>query len=172
MALLDIRIYPDPVLTSPADPVQDFDDALRRLVDDMAETMYAGEGVGLAAPQVGVSRRLLVMDISNPEADGGTSLTAFVNPEIVEARGRITWEEGCLSFPGLTVEIERAEWVRVRAQDAAGEVFETEAAGLPAVCLQHEIDHLDGTVILDKLSRLRRGRALTRWKRLQAEQEE
>jgi len=171
MPQLDIRIYPDPVLTTPARPVVEFDDALRTLVDDMAETMYADAGIGLAAPQVGVSLRLLVMDVSDPETQKGTGLLAFINPEIVESSGRIVWEEGCLSFPGLTVDVERAHAVRVHAQDVHGKIFSTEANGLPAVCLQHEMDHLDGRVILDRLSRLKRHRALVKWRRLRAEHE-
>jgi len=170
MALLDIRTWPDPALSRPAAPAGEVDDELRRVLDDMAETMYAGAGIGLAGPQVGVSRRVLVVDVGEGEDFQATGLLAFVDPEIVEASGRIVWEEGYLSFPGLTVDLERAERVRARARDARGRAFEVEWSGLPAVCIQHEIDHLDGVTIVDRLSRLQRHRALARYKRLRAEQ--
>ena len=172
MALLKIRIYPDPVLTTRATDVEEFDDELETLVDDMAETMYHDGGIGLAAPQIGVSKRILVMDCSDPgdpEAEGAPGLLAFINPEILRSGGTITWEEGCPSFPGLTVEVDRFAEIRVRAWDAEGQPFEAELAGLPAVCFQHELDHLDGVVILDRVGPIRRARALVRWKKLRQE---
>ena len=175
MSLLDVRIYPDPVLLKEAAPVEVFDADLVRLVDDMAETMYHDGGVGLAAPQVGVSRRILVMDCSNPndpddaDAAGAPGLLCFINPEILTREGLIAWEEGCLSFPGLTVEVERSAAIRVRAYDARGAAFEIDLKGLPSVCLQHELDHLDGVVILERVGPLRRRSALARWKKLEEE---
>ena len=171
MARLQIRYYPDPVLTTPAVEVRTFDADLAALVDDMAETMYADEGVGLAAPQVGVSKRILVMDCGNPDAqdDEGSSLYHLINPEILRSDGKIVWDEGCLSFPGLTVEVERAESIRVRAWDVHGHPFEAEMSGLPAVCVQHEMDHLDGITLIDRVGPLRRRVALGKWKKLRAE---
>ena len=170
MALLPIRIYPDPVLTLTAAPVTEFDADLETLIEDLAETMYVGEGIGLAAPQVGVSKRLLVMDVGELDPEGA-QLRAFINPEIIDEAGTIIWEEGCLSFPGLTVEVERSDWIRVRALDAHGDGFEIAGEGLWAVCVQHEMDHLDGTTIVDRISRLRRKMALNRWRKLRAELE-
>jgi peptide deformylase len=149
--MLEIRIYPDPVLRRVAEPVTDFDEKLARLVHDMAETMYGSPGVGLAAPQVGVSRRLFVIDITSPQRE---NLLVFVNPEIVEREGEITWEEGCLSFPDIHTEVQRTRRLVVRAQDVEGETFELEAEDLLAVAIQHELDHLDGRLLIDNMSLL------------------
>lgn len=149
--MLEIRIYPDPVLRRVAEPVTEFDESLERLVQDMAETMYASPGVGLAAPQVGVSRRLFVVDISSPRQE---QLLVFVNPEIIEREGEITWEEGCLSFPDVHTDVQRTKRIVVRAQDAAGAGFELEAEDLLAVAIQHELDHLDGRLLIDNMSLL------------------
>jgi len=149
--MLEIRIYPDPVLRMVAEPVTDFDEKLARLVQDMAETMYTSPGVGLAAPQVGVSRRLFVIDIASPSRE---NLLVFVNPEIIERDGEITWEEGCLSFPDVHTDVERARRVVVRALDTEGEEFELEAEDLLAVAIQHELDHLDGRLLIDNMSLL------------------
>jgi peptide deformylase len=165
MALLPIVKYPDPRLKQRAAPVESVDDEIRRLVDDMAETMYAAPGVGLAANQVGVLRRVFVIDISSEEEP--SDLRVFINPEILEASGTQLWEEGCLSFPGVTEEIRRAERVRVRALDRNGTPFELEAEGLLAVAIQHENDHLNGVVMLDKLSAVKKrllGRKLAKAK--------
>jgi len=155
MALLQIRHYPDPVLKVPAVPVEIFDDSLRQLAADMAETMYAAPGVGLAAPQVGVSRRLLVIDCS--ARDEGPGLLSVVNPEILESDGELFDEEGCLSVPGYYANVARNERVKVRFQDLQGESRTLEAEGLWAVAFQHEIDHLDGILFVDRLSPLKKG---------------
>ena len=154
MALLQIRHYPDPVLKVPAVPVEIFDDSLRQLATDMAETMYAAPGVGLAAPQVGVSSRLLVIDCS--ARDEGPGLLSVVNPEILESDGELFDEEGCLSVPGYYANVARKERVKVRFQDLQGESRTLEAEGLWAVCFQHEIDHLDGILFVDRLSPLKK----------------
>jgi len=170
MALRPILRYPDPVLKEVARPVAVVDDEIRRLVDDMAETMYAAPGVGLAANQVGVLLRVFVIDIAGE--DEPSDLHVFINPEILEATGTQTWEEGCLSFPGVTEEIRRAERVRVRALDREGKPFELEAEELLAVAIQHENDHLNGVVMLDKLNAVKRrllGRKLARAKEQAAE---
>ncbi len=165
MALRPILKYPDPRLKQRALPVTEVTDEIRQLVDDMAETMYAAPGVGLAATQVGVMLRVFVIDIANE--DEPSDLRVFINPEITATVGTQTWEEGCLSFPGVTEEIRRAERVTVRALDRDGKPFELEAGGLLAVAVQHENDHLDGVVMLDKLSAVKRrllGRKLARAK--------
>jgi peptide deformylase len=154
MALLQILEYPDPRLRTRAQPVTDFDAALSKLVDDMFETMYAAPGIGLAATQVDVHRRLIVVDVSGEK----TEPLVFINPEILEREGVGTMEEGCLSVPGIFDEVKRAAKVRVRFQDRAGAVEERELEGLLAVCLQHEMDHLDGKLFVDYLSELKRER--------------
>jgi peptide deformylase len=165
MALRPILKYPDPRLKQTAEPVKEVNDEIRRLVDDMAETMYAAPGVGLAANQIGVLLRVFVIDIAND--DEPSDLRVFINPEITATVGTQTWEEGCLSFPGITEEIRRAEKVTVKALDRDGKPFELEADGLLAVAVQHENDHLNGIVMLDKLSAVKRrllGRKLARAK--------
>jgi peptide deformylase len=154
MAILDILHYPDARLRNKAKPVQQVDDALRTLVDDMFETMYQAPGIGLAATQVNVSKRLLVIDISE-EKD---SPLCFINPQILEKDGEEQMEEGCLSVPGIFEKVTRADRIRVRALDRDGEPFEIDADGLLAVCIQHEIDHLDGKLFVDYLSSLKRQR--------------
>jgi len=166
MAVLQILRYPDPRLHQVARPVEIFDDRLRTLVRDMAETMYAAPGVGLAATQVDVHQRVIVVDVS----DARDQLRVFVNPEIVEASDdRKVYEEGCLSVPGIYDEVERPDRVRVRAFDEHGKPFEVEADGLLAVCVQHEMDHLNGRVFVQYLSRLKQNRI--RSKMLKAERE-
>jgi peptide deformylase len=155
MAIRTILHYPDKRLRIPGKPVERFDDELRALVDDMAETMYAAPGVGLAAPQIGVSLRLFVVDVAVAD-DAPSDLRTFINPEFIEQVGTSSYEEGCLSFPGIHESIERAERVRVRAQDVTGQPFELEADGLLAIAIQHEHDHLDGKLLVDRLSLLRR----------------
>jgi peptide deformylase len=155
MALLEIRKFPDPVLRKPAEKVVEFDAALEVLVRDMVETMYAEPGVGLAAPQVGVSLRLFVADgviFGQPE---GTTLV-FVNAEILSSEGEQTGEEGCLSFPGVYEPVTRPMKCRLRAQDLQGEAFEMECEGLACRAIFHEIDHLEGRLIIDYLSPLKR----------------
>jgi len=155
MAIRKILHYPDKRLRTAGVKVETFDAALHGLIDDMAETMYAAPGVGLAAPQIGVSKRLFIVDIATKD-DEPSDLRVFINPEILERAGEITWEEGCLSFPGIHEEIDRSERVKVRAQDRDGKTFELEAEGLLAVAIQHELDHLDGKLMVDHLGMLRR----------------
>lgn len=154
MALLPILHYPDPRLHKVAAPVSVVDDRIRKLINDMAETMYAAPGIGLAATQVDVHERVLIIDIS----DARDELLAFINPEIIDSSGEAETEEGCLSVPGVFDKVTRAERVRVRALNANGEPFTLEAEGLLAVCIQHEIDHLEGKVFVDYLSRLKQKR--------------
>jgi peptide deformylase len=154
MAVLQIRKYPDPVLRQKAQPVGDIDEALRRLIQDMAETMYAAPGIGLAAPQVGVPKQVIVVDISTQEQ--GHPLIALINPEILEAHGEVESQEGCLSLPEFTTTLRRAQQVLVRGLSPEGKPLELEATGLLAIALQHEIDHLQGTLILDRASLLSR----------------
>ena len=154
MALLNILHFPDPRLRTVATPVTEFDAELGQLVRDMFETMYEAPGIGLAATQVDRHVRMLVMDVS----DNGNRPRCLINPEIVEARGEEEMDEGCLSIPGFYEKVRRAEHIRVRAQDEKGEFFEFEADGLEAVCIQHEMDHLDGKLFVDYLTSLRRDR--------------
>ena len=154
MALLPILRFPDPRLKKVAAPVTRFDDDLRRLAADMAETMYEAPGIGLAATQVDVHQRLVVIDVSEDKSE----LRAFVNPRLVACAGSQTGEEGCLSVPGIFDKVERAEQVTVNYQDLDGNEQVLEAEGLLAVCIQHEIDHLDGKVFVDHLSQLKQTR--------------
>ncbi len=154
MALLNILKFPDPRLRTRARPVTEFDDDLRRLVADMFETMYDAPGIGLAATQVDVHRRLLVMDVSEDKSRP----QVLINPEILEAEGEEEMDEGCLSVPGYYEAVRRAGKIRVKAQDEHGEWREFEADGLEAVCIQHEMDHLEGKLFVDYLSTLKRDR--------------
>jgi len=154
MSLLNILEYPDPRLRTRAKPVESVDDELRTLIDDMFETMYAAPGIGLAATQVDVHKRVLVLDIS----DSKDEPYCFINPEIVERNGVTFGEEGCLSVPGITESVERSEDICVRALDRDGEPFELRVEGLMAVCIQHEMDHLEGKLFVDYLSQLKRQR--------------
>jgi peptide deformylase len=163
MALLPILHYPDPRLHKVAAPVKRVDDRIRQLINDMAETMYAAPGIGLAATQVDVHERFLIIDISETRDD----LQVFVNPVIVERSGEIEAEEGCLSVPGIFDTVWRAERVKVEALDREGKPFTLEAEGLLAVCIQHEIDHLDGKVFVDYLSRLKQMRITAKLRKQQ-----
>lgn len=154
MARLDILHYPDARLHTVAKPVQAVDARIRQLVDDMAETMYAAPGIGLAATQVNVHERVIVIDITETRDD----LRVFINPEIVSQSGRVEGEEGCLSVPGVFDRVTRSEHVTVRALDRDGKPFELQADGLLAICIQHEMDHLLGKVFVDYLSMLKRNR--------------
>lgn len=165
MPKLTILLYPDKRLHTVARPVTQVDDKIRQLIKDMGDTMYAAPGVGLAATQVDVHLRVIVVDIS-PAHD---NLRAFINPEILEASGVADCDEGCLSVPGIYEKTQRAQHVRVRALGADGAVFEHEANGLEAVCIQHEMDHLDGKVFVEKLSRLKQQRILAKIKKRQRE---
>jgi peptide deformylase len=152
MTKLAILEYPDPRLRTKASPVAVFDEALHRLVDDLLETMYAAKGVGLAASQVDVHKRLLVLDVSETRDQP----MVLINPQILSAEGRVPGEEGCLSLPGIYDKLERAARIRVHAQGRGGEPFEIEAEGMLAVCIQHEMDHLEGKLFVDYLSELKR----------------
>jgi len=154
MALLQILEFPDPRLRNRAQPVAQVDAALRTLIDDMFETMYAAPGIGLAATQVNVAKRVLVLDLSERRNEP----LALINPEILQRAGVEETEEGCLSVPGYFDKVTRAEQIRVRALDRDGKQIEFEADGLLAVCIQHEIDHLDGKLFVDYLSELKRTR--------------
>jgi peptide deformylase len=167
--LLEILKYPDPRLREVAKPVAIVTDETRKLIEDMAETMYANTGCGLAATQVGIDQRIFVIDVA---AEGEPSnLQVFINPEILVTDGIQTWEEGCLSFPGATEEIRRAEKVKVKALDQNGTSFELEATGLLAIAIQHENDHLNGVLMIDKLNAVKRrlvSRKVTRYLREEA----
>lgn len=154
MALLPILEFPDPRLRTRAQPVEQVDAALRKLIDDMFETMYAAPGIGLAATQVNVHKRLLVIDVSEKRNER----LALINPEILSREGIEETEEGCLSVPGIYDKVTRADRIRVRALDRDGKQIEFDADGLLAVCIQHEIDHLDGKLFVDYLSDLKRTR--------------
>ncbi len=154
MAVLEILKYPDPKLKKKSLPVEKIDEGLRRLIADMAETMYAAPGVGLAAPQVGHSLRLAVIDVTR--ADQEKNLLVLINPEIISAEGECTWDEGCLSVPDYNEDVKRKERVTVRHLDAEGNLCEIEAEGLLAIALQHELDHLDGVLFIDRISSLKR----------------
>jgi peptide deformylase len=163
----EILIWPDPILKKVAEPIGRVDDGVRRLLDDMTQTMYAADGVGLAAPQVAESRRCIVIDTS-PRQEG-QKLIHLVNPEIVRTEGLTTYNEGCLSIPGEAEEVERAAKVWVRALDYAGKLFELECDGLLAIAVQHEYDHLEGTMFVDHLSSLKREVIRRRMKKLKVE---
>jgi peptide deformylase len=168
MTRLTILEYPDPRLRTKAVPVAAVDAPLRELIDDMLETMYAANGIGLAATQVDVHRRLLVADVS----EGRDQPRVFINPEILSKDGAITSQEGCLSVPGYYDDVSRAERVRVRALGRDGRLFEEDLEGLLAVCVQHEIDHLDGKLFVDYLSEMKRQRVrkkIEKDRRLRAE---
>src|SRR5579863_1096128 len=154
MALLRIRKFPDDALKSRAAPVKNIDGGLNSFIDSMVQTMYAAPGVGLAAPQVGESQRIVVLDTDHENP--GKKLLKLINPEIVEAEGEIIWEEGCLSVIDYTADVERARRVLVRAWTPGQEQIEIEAEDLLAVALQHEIDHLDGKLFIDRISRIKR----------------
>lgn len=162
MSTLTIRTYPDPVLKEECPPVEAVTQDIRRLLDDMAETMYLNSGIGLAAPQVGKKLRLIVVDVQRGEQ--GDTLLKLVNPRILNKEGRTKSEEGCLSCPDLLVDVSRFERVTVEALLPDGRETTIEAEGLLAICLQHEIDHLNGVLLVDRLSSLRR--SLYRKKRL------
>jgi peptide deformylase len=154
MAMLEILHFPDPRLRTKATPVPVVDDQLRTLVDDMLKTMYAAPGIGLAATQVNVHKRVVVIDLSKEQDQP----LVLINPEIIMQQGVEEMEEGCLSVPGVYESVERADRVRVRALDRDGRTFDLEADGLLAVCIQHEIDHLNGKLFVDYLSQLKRQR--------------
>ncbi|QLG88597.1 peptide deformylase [Chitinibacter bivalviorum] len=164
MTILNILHYPDERLHTVAQPITEFDAALQRMIDDMAETMYAAPGIGLAASQVNFHKRLVVIDISEEKND----LLVLINPQIIAMDGITTYEEGCLSVPGIYEEVERAQHIKVKALDRNGQPFELETDGLLAICIQHELDHLDGKIFVEKLSRLKLTRILQKIKKRKA----
>jgi len=167
MPIRRIHTFPDPVLKVAASPVANIDGAIAALAEDMAETMYAAPGIGLAAPQLGVAQRLIVLDVHEHDDGPGKHLLKLVNPVIAEREGTISFEEGCLSVPDYTAPVVRAERVLVRAWTPDEQEIAIEADGLLAVALQHEIDHLDGKLFLDRISRLKRELYRSRQKKLE-----
>ena len=165
--ILEIVKYPEPVLQQPGEPVTEFNDELRKLIADMFETTYASQGIGLAAPQVGVSKRLTTIDLSMGK-DPAKKLV-LINPEIVSSEGKQYEEEGCLSFPEIREKVVRASKIRVRAQDEQGEWFEMDGEELLSRCFQHEIDHLDGIIFLFRMSALKRSLSLRKIRKMQSE---
>ena len=166
---LKIVKFPEPVLSQPGEPVTEFNDELRRLVADMFDTTYASQGIGLAAPQVGVSRRVTVVDVSMGK-DPDDRLV-LINPEIISSEGKLYAEEGCLSFPDIREKVVRAAKVRIRAQDEHGKWFEMDGEDLLARAFQHEIDHLDGVLFLFRMSALKRSLSLRKIRKMQADGE-
>ena len=165
MALLEILEYPDPRLRTQAQPIEQFDDALQQQIDNMFETMYQAPGIGLASTQVDFHYQLIVIDIS----DNQDSPLVLINPKIVDKKGVEEREEGCLSFPGVYAKVERADQVTVEALDREGKPFTLEADDLLAVCIQHEIDHIEGRLFVDYLSPLKRDRIKKKLKKLSKE---
>ena len=163
MSILNILQHPDDRLHIPAKPVAHVGEVIRQLVADMAETMYAASGIGLAATQVNVSERVIVIDISDARDD----LLVLINPEIQLKEGKVLFEEGCLSVPGVYDQVERSERIMVQALNTKGELINIEATGLLSVCIQHEIDHLDGKVFVEYLSRLKQDRIIKKLRKNQ-----
>jgi peptide deformylase len=163
--ILKIVKYPEAVLSRPGEPVTEFNDELRKLVADMFETTYASQGIGLAAPQVGVSKRLTVIDLSVGKEP--KDKLVLINPEIISSEGKLYEEEGCLSFPEIREKVVRAAKVRIRAQDENGKWFEMDGADLLARCMQHEIDHVDGMLFIFRMSALKRDLALRKIRKMQ-----
>ncbi|HEX7954482.1 MAG TPA: peptide deformylase [Burkholderiales bacterium] len=163
MAILPIIHYPDPRLHKIAAPVPVVDDGIRKLVHDMAETMYAAPGVGLAATQVDVHKQVIVIDVS----ESHDQLLVLINPKLLDSRGQSDCEEGCLSVPGIFEKVTRAEWIRVAALDIDGKPVQMESDGLLAVCIQHEMDHLKGKVFVEYLSQLKQKRIVGKLKKQQ-----
>ena len=173
MALREVLQFPDPLLKRLSEPVTEVTDALRELARDMCEVMYHEPGIGLAAPQVGEGIRLIVVDTEWNQEGAERNPLILVNPEITQQEGRIVWNEACLSVPDFTADVERFERVSVSGRDLDGAEIVEEAEGLRAVCLQHEIDHLDGILFIDRISRLKRSMYVKkRKKQLRAEREE
>ena len=173
MALREVLKFPDKRLRRVSHRVERVDESIRELARDMCDVVYDEPGIGLAAPQVGEALRLIVVDTEWTEEDAERNPLILVNPEIIEAEGKIVWNEGCLSVPDFQADVERAERLLLRATDLEDETLEIRAEGLQAVCFQHEIDHLDGKLFIDRISRLKRSRyVLKRKKQLAAEREE
>ncbi|WP_455206372.1 peptide deformylase [Kaarinaea lacus] len=162
MAILNILHYPDPRLRQKALPVESVDNEIKQLVEDMFETMYQAPGIGLAATQADIQKRIIVIDISEDKSNP----LCFINPEIISSDGEEEMEEGCLSVPGIYEKVSRADHIKVRALDRNGQSFEIEADGLLSVCIQHEMDHLEGKLFVDYLSELKRQRIRKRLEKL------
>ncbi|KUJ71198.1 peptide deformylase [Thiomicrospira sp. WB1] len=158
---LDIVLYPDEGLRDLCTPVDGMNDDYDRLIDDMFYTMYDAPGIGLAAPQVAIQKRLIVLDVSENQDQP----IALINPEVVQSKGEIVYEEGCLSLPGVYAKVKRPSEILVRGLNRDGEAVELEAKDLLAICIQHEIDHLNGTLFVDHLSQLKRSRALQKYRK-------
>ncbi|MDK2848365.1 MAG: peptide deformylase [Desulfuromonadales bacterium] len=169
MAILPIRHYPDPVLKNKSEPIRHITEEIRTLASDMAETMYAAPGVGLAAPQVGINQNLIVLDCAPKEE---SELIVAVNPEIVAREGESYEEEGCLSVPGYYTRIRRSAHVKVRYMNIEGQITEREASGLLAIAFQHEIDHLHGVLFVDHLSSLKKNMFRKKYQKIQRQQEQ
>jgi peptide deformylase len=165
--ILNIVKYPDPVLSRPAEPVTEFNAELRKQIADMFESMYAGQGIGLAAPQVGISKRFLVIDLSVGKEP--KDKLVLINPEIIFSEGKVYEEEGCLSFPEIREKVTRHAKVRIRAQDEKGKWFEMDGEEVLSRCFQHEIDHLEGMLFIYRMSALKRDLALRKIRKLQRE---
>jgi peptide deformylase len=165
--ILKIVKYPEPVLSQPGEPVTEFNAELKRLIADMFETTYASQGVGLAAPQVGVSKRLTTIDLSMGKEP--KDKLVLINPEIISSEGKLYEEEGCLSFPDISEKVVRAAKVRIRAQDEHGKWFEMDGEDLLSRCFQHEIDHVDGMLFIYRMSALKRDLTLRKIRKLQRE---
>lgn len=165
MQKLDLVLFPDEGLREVCAPVPEMTDDLDRLIDDMFYTMYDAPGIGLAAPQIAVQQRVIVVDVSEDKDQP----IALINPEVIRSTGQITWEEGCLSLPGIYAHVDRPSDILVRAMNRDGKMIEMEAYDLMAICIQHEIDHLNGKLFVDHLSGLKRTRILQKYKKLQAE---
>ncbi len=169
MALLPLVYYPDAILKRSCAPVAEIDGELAIFADDMVQTMYASSGIGLAAPQVARSIQLLTLDVSQQEDRSG--LMCLINPVIAESHGRTTHEEGCLSFPGITAEVRRKDQIHVQAYGIDGQEIDLEADGLLSICIQHEMDHLNGVTFVDRLNPVKRKLVLREYRKLRAEDE-
>lgn len=167
MAVREIRLLGDPVLRESCEPVEEIDEEVRQLARDLEETMYEADGVGLAAPQVGVTIRVFAYDVRDPEEPSGV----IINPEIVEREGSVKGEEGCLSIPGLSELVERSERLVMTGLDPQGREVRIEAEGLLARCLEHEADHLDGVLFIDRLSPLKRKMLMDKWAKRDREEQ-
>ena len=165
MALRDVLQFPDPRLKRVSEPIVEITDEIRELARDMCDVMYDEPGIGLAAPQVGEAIRMFVIDTDWTEEEGTKNPTVLINPEFVRSEGKIVWEEGCLSVPDFTADVERAAEVTIKAIDLDGKEYVEEATGLRAVCLQHEYDHLDGKLFIDRISFLKRSRYIQKRKK-------
>ncbi len=167
MSLLDIVIYPDPILREKCEPVEEITDEIRQLIDDMTQTMYEAPGIGLAASQVGSRHRVIIVDVGDDEESGRKArLYQIINPEIVEESGSVESEEGCLSIPDIRESVKRSKSILVKGLSPEGKEMSIEADGLLSICLQHEIDHLNGVLFIDRISRLRRELIKSRLKKL------